>query len=261
MEKITKVALFSGRLANERPLSILIVAAVGAGKSDLLSGFTERYVDTVLYATDITAFALHHKHGKQLKSGAIRHIIIPDLLTPLNKAKEQADHFITFMNGIIEEGVARVESQKSHFVVDMPIKCGLISSLAVNELKMRKGKWASVGFLSRMLPISYQYRQETVIQIFDYITSRNYLSNNPSYLHLPPDTDVLLPKDISEACIPLAQLLKDENDEYGFRRLKQIQIFLMAHALMKGRTVVEDEDLAAFIDIVDFVSYECRAQI
>lgn len=261
LEKIIKVALFSGRIANERPLSILIVATVGAGKSELLSEFSEKYVDTVLYATDITAFALHHKHGKRLRRGEIKHIIIPDLLTPLNKQKEQADHFITFMNGIIEEGIARVESQKSNFVVDVPVKCGLITSLATKELQLRKDKWASVGFLSRMLPISYAYKQETVLKIFNYITDRKYLMENPNILNLPVDTNVILPKEISEACIPLAELLKDENDEYGFRRLKQIQVFLMGHALMCKRFIVEDQDLNAFIDIADFVGFECRARI
>jgi len=261
LEKIVKVALYTGRILNERPLSILVVAAVGAGKTDLLSKFSEKFVDSVLYASDITAFALHHKHGKQLKKGMIRHIIIPDLLTPLNKARDQADHFITFMNGIIEEGIARVESQKSNFVVDIPIRCGLITSLATRELKIRKDKWASVGFLSRMLPISFEYKQETVMEIFEYITDRAYLTANPKALNLPPDTDVILPKDISESCIPLAQLLKDRDDKYGFRRLKQIQTFIMGHALMNGRTIVEEEDLQGFVDIVDFVSYKCKAKI
>lgn len=261
LEKIIRVSLFSGRIKDERPLSILIIAAVGAGKSELLSNFTEKYVDSVLYATDITAFALHYRHGKELKKGQIKHIIIPDLLTPLNKAREQADHFITFMNGIIEEGVSRVESKTSNFVADFPIKCGLITSLAKKEFEKRKDKWASVGFLSRMLPISYEYSQQTILEIFEYITDRSYLDSSPQALFLPQDTNVILSKDISEVCIPLAQMFKDEDDEYGFRRLKQMQTFLMGHALMCGRQVVEKEDLDFLLEITDFIGYSCRARI
>ena len=261
LDKIVRVALFTGRILNERPLSLLIIASVGAGKSDLLSHFSEKYVDSALYCTDITAFALHHKHGKQLKKGEIRHIIMPDLLTPLNKQKEQADHFITFMNGIIEEGIARVESQKSNFVAEVPIKCGFITSLAKKELLIRRDKWASIGFLSRMLPISYAYSLETVVQIFDYIADRGYQTYSPTHVDLPLDSNVVLPKDISEKCIPLAKKLKDDNDEYGFRRLKQIQTFLMGNALMCGRFIVTEEDLEAFKEIEKFVGYDCKAEI
>lgn len=261
LEKIVRVAIYSGRVANERPLSLLVVASVGAGKSDLLSKFNEKYVESVLYCTDITAFALHNKYGKKLKAGQIRHVVIPDLLTPLNKAKEQADHFITFINGMIEEGVARVESAKSSFIVQSPIRVGFITSLARKELKMRRDKWASVGFLSRMLPISFAYSIETVAEIFDSITDRQYLTDRPSVVPLPPDTEIVLPKNISLACIPLANQLKDSNDEYGFRRLKQIQTFLMGHALMNGRVIVEDADLEAFCEIVPFVGYDCKAVI
>ena len=261
LQEIIRIALCTGRLVDERPLSLLIVAAVGAGKTELVSRFSEKYVDSVLYATDITAFALHKKHGKELKSGKIRHIIIPDLLTPLNKQKEQADHFITFMNGIIEEGLARVESRDSNFIANIPVRCGFITTLATKELERKKDRWAAIGFLSRMLPISYSYKQETVMEIFDHIINREYLMDNPQPLKLPIDSYMLLSPDLAEQVKPYAMATKDENDQYGFRRLKQLQTFLMGRALLKGRKEVIDEDLNVLDRYAKYMRYDCKAEL
>ena len=261
IQEIVKIALCTGKVMDERPLSLLIIAAVGAGKTDIISRYSEKYVDSVLYVTDITPFAIHKKHGKQLKRGLIRHIVCPDLLNMLGKPKEQSDAFVVFMNGIIEEGIARVESRNSDFIVDMPVRCGFITSVANKELNRKKDKWASVGFLSRMLPISYSYKQETVVKIFEHIINREYTVDNPQALKLPPETYVYLPVDLAEQVQPYAIATKDDNDQYGFRRLKQLQTFIMGRALLYGRNEVVDEDLDVLDKYAKYMRYDCAAHL
>lgn len=262
LQEIVEVALFSGRLAGERPLSLLVIADVGSGKSELLAHYPEHLNATVLYVNDITAFALHKHHGKELREGKIRHIILGDLLTPLNKQKEQADAFITFMNGVIEEGLARVESRDSCFIADVPVRCGLVTSIARQDFETRHTRWATVGFLSRLLPISYSYSQDTILQVFDYIIHGRYATDKPIALWLPgSDVSVDLPIDIARELIPLTQRLKDSEDTYGFRRLKQLQVWVKAHALYRGRHVVTRDDLARLFELSVYMNRRCEKQL
>lgn len=262
LQKIIEVALFSGRLKDERPLSLLIIAVVGAGKSDLIAHYPETFVPNIIYANDITAFVLHNRYGKALKEGKIRHILMPDLLTALNRQKEQAEHFVTFMNGIIEEGLARVESRDSKFQANYPVRCGFITSIAKKDFERRRDKWATVGFLSRMLPVSYAYSSESVNRIFDFIMRGEYRNDRPIKLSLPTkDIAVTLSTDIAEQIKEVAIELKDPEDDYGFRRLKQLQSFVMGHALSCGRTQVSDDDLRELKRLKPFMRRDCKAMV
>lgn len=261
LQEIIEAELHTGKLEGENPGSILVVSYVGAGKTDLVRHYPDACVDSVLYVTDITAFAIHKRYGRKLRSGKIRHIVLADLLVPLNKQKEQAGHFITFMNGIIEEGIAKVISRDSDFQVNFPVRCGLITTLAREELTKRKEKWAAVGFLSRMLPISYQYSTESVKKIMESIKNREYREDKPKQLNLPPETYVDLPKNIADAIEPIAMLVKDKSDRYGYRRLRQLQTLAMGHALMKGRTAVNREDLSWIEGVSEFINDECKKTI
>lgn len=261
LQEIIEAGLHTGKLEGENPVSELIVSYVGAGKTDLTRHYPDVCVDSVLYVTDITAFAIHKKFGNKLRSGKIRHIILPDLLVPLNKQKEQAGHFITFMNGIIEEGIAKVISRESDFRVDYPVRCGLITTLAREELTKRREKWAAVGFLSRMIPISYQYSTETVTKILESIKKREYRNDRPQPMNLPAETFVDLPKDIADAIEPIAMRVKDRSDRYGYRRLRQLLTLAMGHGLMQGRTSVNWEDVKWIEGISEFINDECKKTI
>jgi hypothetical protein len=261
LREVIEVALYTGKLQGENPVSLLIISWVGAGKSDLTRHYPDTCVDSVLYVTDITAFAIHKKYGKKLRSGIIRHIVIPDLLVPLNKQKDQADHFITFVNGIIEEGIAKVISRESDFQVDYPVRCGLITTLAREELAKRKDRWAAVGFLSRMIPISYSYKEDSIQAIRDSIKRREYRSDIPQPLNLPKETYIELPGYIAELIEPIATSVKDPSDRYGFRRMKQLQTLAMGHALKEGRKEVTADDLDWLEKVSRFMNYECKEKI
>jgi hypothetical protein len=261
LEEILESTLCTGRIKDETPVSLLIVSYVGAGKSDLVRHYPDNCVDSVLYASDITAFAIHKKFGKALRTGRIRHIIIPDLLVPLNKQKEQAGHFITFMNGIIEEGIAKVISRESDFRVDFPVRCGLITTLAREELVKRRNNFATVGFMSRMLPVSYQHSPELIHKIFESIKERKYKEDKVQRLEMPQESEVDLPKDIADCIEPLANRLKDPSDKYGYRRLHQLQTLSMGHALLNKRMVVDYDDVLWLWELEDFFYDDCRKNI
>jgi len=263
VEKLTKmleVALYSGRVRNERPLSVLIISSVGAGKSKMISKLHGN--DGILYMTDMTPYAIYKRFGRELREGKIRHLVSPDLLNALLKPKEQAEAFIGFMNALIEEGIARIQSKESNFVAEFPVSVGFITAISKQDFDKRQDRWAAIGFLSRMLPVSYTYDKVTIDQIFDYIFRREYHQERPIKLSFPREAvEVTLPLDLARQLQGLAEKLKDTQDEYGFRRQEQLQRFVLGHALSQERIVVTPDDLIALQEVVPFINYECKEKL
>lgn len=241
LEKIIRVALATGAIKDEQPLNLLLIAKVGFGKTALVSKFA--LAEGVYYTNDSTVYSIHKKHGAELKRGTIKHIVIPDLLNALNKPKDQADSFITFMNSLIEEGIARVESRDSDFEVKFPVRVGLITCIAAQDYIKRQEKWATVGFLSRMLAIRYRYSAKTVEKVLESICLREYHKDKIESLPAPTPLEVTLPVEIAEQIKKLSAKLKDPEDEMGARKLKQLQTFVMGLAVMAGRDTVTRDDL------------------
>lgn len=85
-----------------------------------------------------------------------------------------------------------------------------------------------MGFLSRMLVITFDYNNKSIEEIFDYIINRDYLKNGERLkLQMPiRNIDVKLPS-------KLARQLRDKKT--SFRGQKQLQTLAMARALMDNR--------------------------
>jgi len=252
LTRIIKATLATASLKGERPLSLLIVADVGLGKSQMLQKFC--LVDSVYYSTDTTPYTIIKKYGLELRSGKIKHIIIPEFLTILNKPREQADSFVTFFNSLIEEGVLRVESRgEKTFSAAYPVTVGLITAIAAPEYNRRRSQWASVGFLSRMLHVRFRYSVETADKILDSILLKEYHSEAPEKITRSPDADVLIPVAIGRYLKALALKLKDSEDKLAARKLKQLQTLIMGLAIINHRTAVSNEDLNDLLKMSRFL--------
>jgi hypothetical protein len=91
LELVIELVLWSGCLKNERPLSLLIIARPESGKSGLVLKYRENGPGVVVL-TDCTAWGIQRHFLNAMKSKAIHHIIIPDLLTPLSTHLYQNSH-------------------------------------------------------------------------------------------------------------------------------------------------------------------------
>ena len=253
LQKIIEAVLFTGYIKGERPLSLLLIAKVGFGKSQLLNRYSISS-DGVYYATDITPYALHKTHQNELKSGKIKHIIIPDLLNALNKPKEQAEAFITFFNALIEEGIAKVESRSSDFVIRFPVSIGLITAIAQQDYDRRRHKWATMGFLSRNIIVRYGYSQTTINKIIKSIILREYREDHPVKMEMwNAPQEVTFPIEIGVKIYKIAEKVKDPSDTMGGRKLKQLQRFAMGLALRDHRLEVNNDDYTELERLSEFM--------
>ena len=65
----------------------------------------------------------------------------------------------------------------------------------------------------------------------------------------------------ADAIEQVALSTKDTNDELGARRLKQLQVFCMANALMEGRQEVAIEDIEKLLKYERYFNTWCEAEI
>lgn len=258
---IVRKAIFSGYLKDEKPLSLLIAALPESGKTTVLEGFYR--TDGILLVSDATAYGIIKETDdlKEIEKGEIRHIIIPDLVAPLSKRPETVKSFIAFMNALIEEGVVNINTYAVKISKrKVPARCGLITAITPEYLNDQRHRWLKMGFLSRMLPISYSYSQSSVHDIFQYIMREEHLQQELEELDLPiRNAEVKLDENYARQIFPFvkASVMKAEG-LYGFRLQRQVQTLLKASALEEGRTKVTKKDIRTVIGVLDYVNLDYR---
>lgn len=259
LELIVELTLWSGCLQNERPLSLLIIAKPESGKSQLVLKYKENSPG-VITITDCTAWGIQKNFLNEMKDRQIHHIIIPDLITPLSRQPATVSTFIAFFNNLIEEGVVEVHTFAQDFKVE-GLNVGIISTITPLVLNDSRHKWTRIGFLSRMLPVTFKYSQETAQNILHSITRREYHKDGPKVLNLPQEKqEVDLTQKIANKMLPLTSKFNESLNKaerlYGFRHQKQLQVLLQAHAVMHGRNRVTLEDVDAVKSIVSLIGTE-----
>lgn len=243
IKELIKTVLYSGYVADEKPLSVMFVGNIGTGKSEIINSF--RKVDNLAFFTDVTYMGLI----KLLEENKeVRHIVIPDFLKITMKKKSTSENITSCFNAMMEEGIDKISMMGQSFDFKGK-KCGLITATTKSSFEQKSKQWRSMGFLSRMLVISYDYSKDTVEEIFDYIFKRNYLNDeNKIRLNMPIRN---IPVQISKS---LSKKLRDVNTD--FRGQKQLQTLAMARTLMDNRKefVVTDEDIKKVNSFKKFIN-------
>lgn len=222
LKELIKTILFSGYISGEKPLSVMFVGKVGIGKSELLNQFNVN--DNIAFFTDVTYMGLIKLLSDNKE---IRHIAIPDLLKITMKKKSTTDNIISCLNAGMEEGIDKISLMGQSY--DFKHKqLGLITATTKSSYEQNQKKWNSMGLLSRMLIISFDYTDDSIEEIFKYIYNREYLKDNKKdKLELPY-------KNIEvEFDSKLAPKLRDKDTD--FRKQKQLQTLAMARTIMNGR--------------------------
>ena len=173
IKEILKRVIISGYVTNAQPLSTILIAPAGAGKTATLKQF---YINkNLLVATDITPYGFAQNFS-EIKNKKVTHIIIPDLTQIFSRSDKIVNNTIGFLNALIEEGIYYIKT----FYIELKeeIKLGLITSTTTADFFKRRKGWLGIGFLSRLLPITYQYATPTAIDILNKIASTDQIIDN-----------------------------------------------------------------------------------
>lgn len=261
IEKILKTVLASGKLKDERPLSAFFIAPPECGKTSLFRKYCLK-TDNIFYTTDATAYGIIRDSNqlKDFETGRFTHIVIPDLLTCLGRKQSTVTTFIQFMNAFIEEGIVNISTFATNIKErDIEVKVGLITAIPPGPFLDRRRHWERVGFLSRALPISFDYRRSTVVKILTYIQRQEHLKESIEKLELPKKLQTIeLSSHMAKMIEPYALSLAVEHSKhqqiYGFRYQRQLQTFAKALAMIEKKKRVDRDCIEELARLAEYIN-------
>lgn len=245
--ELSRLALYSDFILadesrKETPISMVIVAPPEQGKTAVIKQFDP--TDGLLYIDNVTAWGIEHKYIKELQSGKIRRVVIPDFIDPTNRKKTTVDSTITFFNKYVSwEGLKEIQTYAMDLSLDEPIKGSLLTTMATDDFKRMVRSLAAVGFLSRLLVVGYQYSKEELDVLLEDIV---YGRAKWGQIKLSfPDTKVAvkLNPDLAIKMKPLAKQLGEKAGAKGIRAMLQLETLAKSVALEQGRDEVIDTDI------------------
>jgi len=236
-----ELALYSAYAEPYDPLSLLIIAPVGSGKTELLKAYAVNRGVT-LY-NDFTSYGLTSLFS-QIQAGLIRHIMVADLVRLTARGNPVWHQILLSLNALIEEGITHIDTFHIRFHSPTPVKAGVIAALTTDEWKARRKQWIRFGFLSRAVPISYHLAPEDISRGEEDIYKAE-ATFKPITLAFPEKPlAVKVPGKHKEALKRLGRIIAAVNsDETRFRSHRHVLAMAKASALREKRSEVNDEDV------------------
>jgi hypothetical protein len=233
-----------------RPASLLLIAKPESAKTRTIQKF--KPLSFVYYTDEITVKILVDRVLKKIESKETRFILIPDILNSIKKQTYTREPLIQTFKSLVDEGITRIETYHKEYLTKTPCKGGLITAITRSELYADAGRYSlfsdlkRYGFLSRMIPFSYEYPIDKLDKIFSYVMSGN--SEGKSVL--VPKIRVFKKEKLYEPKLehfhrlrPISEKLSSYSDSYGIRVQKNLQKLCYANALLNKRNYVDKMDV------------------
>ena len=236
-----EAALYSPYVKGIDTLSLLIIAPIGSGKTELLKAYGTN--KGVAFYNDFTSYGLYTLLS-QIQAGLIKHVLISDFVRLLARGKQVVREILMTLNALMEEGIQNIETFFIRFHSPKPVKAGVIAALTTEEWRARRKQWIRMGFLSRALPVSYTLAPEDKLR-GEGLIYEGIQAFKPVELKLPTETvEVALPDKLKEELKRLGRILAAVNrDETGFRSHKHVIALAKSSALKDGREEVSEKDI------------------
>lgn len=259
------------------PVNLLLIASAECGKTRLLNQIKCVKTYTTL---DLSPKIITSKIVPLLEKQEIAFLVIPDMIQMMGHKKTTSGSTIGFLNALIEEGIKDSDFYGLEFHLKKPVSAGLITAITTEEFYDNILKWNNIGFLHRILPISYDYSETTVQDIHNIISSGelfkeineiNVKKNKPVSIDIPKligsEIQILVYKIVDrfkELRVKTYKGGKNRNpkevyfDIKGFRlhdRLRQI-IRAICFIDSKGkRKIVNADDFLKLRDISEILNF------
>jgi len=166
VEEIIKSVLHTAFVAGSLPLSLLIVAGSGTGKSKTVNQFKGSGIHI---QNDLTTFDLMGLFSKDVDD-IVHHIIVPDLNLPLSHRATVSKLMIATLLGSTSERIKIFVTRKGGEREEFRHRAiGLISAITPSIFDKNVKKFSELGFVRRMPPIFYEPGEKTINLIMKYI--------------------------------------------------------------------------------------------
>jgi hypothetical protein len=257
------------------PVNLLLIAPAECGKTRLLKGI---FAKKTLELMDISPKLIVDKLIPQIEKKDVSTLIIPDLIQLVGHKKNTSDSTIAFLNALIEEGIKDSLFNGMEFHLKERVFCGLMTAITPSEFYLHLKKWNGIGFLHRLLPVSYDYCADTIRKIHDEIASGqmfyeieklNFNPKNPIKIKIPHLLSGHIQLLVDETAKKLGQfVIKKQNsvtrklyeikfDIKGFRLHDRLRQIARAICLVDGkgrRKEVNVEDILKLKELCEIIN-------
>lgn len=156
----------TGKLADERPESLLIVGPSGSGKTALLDRYKRSKSDPanphIVRITNLSQWGLRNTLKEDVPRG-VSHIIAPELQTLMLRTRGVWDNLTGLLLPALEEGVGEMRVGPEHLDFE-GAKIGLIGAITLDAYRANKGALHDSGLLSRMLVMRWERAREDILK-------------------------------------------------------------------------------------------------
>lgn len=254
---LLQTIIWTGFIEDEDPVSAILIAPQESAKTELLKLF--RGTRSLEYFADLTSRGLT-PYKNDIESLKLRHIVILDLIRVLSHPRVTADRTIQTIAGLIEEGQANIADAGGVEVWEgdgaaLP-RIGALMAVTPQVYRRKRKMFRDTGFLSRFLPIFYDYSNMTVRQIHKAIQNGGR-KPEPTPLNLPEKKlKAKLPDAIAGSLNLLSRNLGEKENTWGFRWHRSLRALTKANALRHGRMFATMADFSELQDWADFFDSE-----
>ena len=250
VEEFCKTILASAYVKGAKPLSGILISQPDTGKSETLLRF--HGCKGVVVLSDATGYGLVKNLISDVASGKIHHIVIPDLLRILERSRRVAAEFIATLNAMAEEGFTGALTYNVTVITDRPLHCGFLTALTYDRYRRAKKSWRRIGFASRVIPLFFGYNNEDLEKARqDVLYERNVFE--PVEMPVLKPTEVRISDELRLEVKKVADFVARVNRDFtAFRTIRNMLVFVKAHALLHGRDEVTWEDIRFLKSLVPF---------
>lgn len=247
--EIIRASIWTGRLSDEKPVSIMLVAEQESAKTESLKYF--RGTPTLRYVSDLTSRGLV-AYKKDIESGGIRHIVLLDVVRIISHGRNIADRTLQTLAALMEEGESETSDAGGRDSwKDFP-RIGVLMALTPAFFKSKRGKWRETGFLTRFVPVSFYYSEEAVHEIHMSIAAGHQLPAPRAETIPPLNYAVFCEAKFAATIARRAEELGVIMKSYGFRYQRILRALAKAQARIAGRGAVNSDDVGKVLAWSEF---------
>lgn len=237
---IIRASIWTGKLSDEKPISIMLIAEQESAKTEALKFF--RGTPTLEYISDLTSRGLS-PYKQDIQSGKLKHIVLLDLVRILSHGKGISERTIQTLASLMEEGESAISDGGGRDKWDNFPRIGALMGITPSFFKSKRGRWRQTGFMTRFLPVCFCYKESTVDLIHKSIANGHH-APLPEPEHIPHEAyTVHCPAKFSTIISTRAKSLGDAMKSYGFRYHRILRALAKAQARIEGKGQVEDSHI------------------
>jgi hypothetical protein len=249
--KLGNLIVLTGKVANAEPVSMLLVGAVGTGKTQILKVLAK--LPSTIFVNDVSGKVLVQEILPEMEKSKT-HLLIADMLKVLGHNRAVVQNTVSTLNSATEEGVENVMFYGNEKKFDRPVRFGIAVSMTAEEFITHRIPWRKIGFLDRCILVTYQYSPKTINMIHDHIAHGFPEREMPLIDHDP--VKVEFDGNVADKVMGLVR--GQAPFTTGFRFHKQLRALLQAHALYCGRSKVSMADFLEVKRLSKFINSEYR---